>query len=89
MQAARRLPGSGTAARSSEDAERAVPRALTEVSARGLGSSSPQVPSRADRAREGAAAGQVGRRAWFVLSFSVFSFFPPFSPSLMSYRRKC
>ncbi|XP_070245765.1 uncharacterized protein [Bos mutus] len=31
MQAARRLPGPGTAARSSEDAERAVSRALTEA----------------------------------------------------------
>lgn len=41
MQPARRRPGPGTAARSSEDAERAAPRALTEVSARPLGAHSP------------------------------------------------
>ena len=77
MQAARRLPGPGTAARSSEDAERAAPGALTEVSAGGPGSSSSRAPFPAERARGGAAIGKVGRLGLFVLSFSAFFFFPP------------
>lgn len=82
MQPARRLPGPGTAARSSEDAERAAPGALTEVSARPPGARLPGGPTPAprrplpgpERARGGAATGKVGREGFFFLWLSGFFF---------------
>jgi hypothetical protein len=76
MQPAQRLPGPGTAARSSEDVERAAPRPLTEVSARPPGTR-PQLPAgrlTAGSDQEGGAAtGKVGLEGFFLLSFSFFS----------------